>query len=58
MKPESFKERMEAIRDSKNYDTEIKHILADKLMCDLLRSLGYGAGIEVYESPDWTMWHA
>lgn len=31
------------------YDPEEAHILADKLLCEVLRSLGYGEGVAVFE---------
>lgn len=44
--PEEFAARMKA-----NYvgDTEGDHWHADKLMCTLLKSLGYGEGVKVFE---------
>lgn len=51
--PEDFKERMDgivaeyyAIKD----DEELCHIKMDDLMCDVLRELGYGEGIDVFDS--------
>ena len=36
------------------YDCEDQHIDADELMCDVLRSLGYGDGIDIFDSmPKW-----
>jgi hypothetical protein len=31
-------------------DQERRHVLADKLLCRVLRSLGYGEGVDVFES--------
>lgn len=54
MTPEEFKNRMLEISD--NYDEEMAHIYADGLMCDLLRELGYGEGVDVFE--DMPKWYA
>ena len=53
MTPEDFAERM---RDERNSDPESGHIHADKLMCNLLSALGYGEGVEVFDSLD--KWYA
>lgn len=35
-------------------NTERRHIGADSLMCDLLRTLGYGEGVDTFENmPKW-----
>ena len=47
-----FSERIfatEMRRISENKNTEMAHILADELMCDLLRELGYGDGVDIFE---------
>ena len=54
MTAEEFKVKMIAI--GKNGDEEIRHVDADDLMCELLRSLGYGEGIEIFE--DMPKWYA
>lgn len=38
------------IYDEGLYDEENQHIDADELMCDVLRSLGYGDGIDIFDS--------
>lgn len=48
MTPEEFKTEMQEIAD--NYNTEIRHIEADDLMCKLLKELGYSEGVDVFES--------
>lgn len=51
--PEDFKEQMEEIAHSgqaRYYDCEPRHRDADMLMCNVLRSLGYGDGIDVFEN--------
>ena len=52
MTPEEFKEKMDEIR-AIGYEEDC-HIYGDKLMCELLRSLGYGDGVEIFEKmPKW-----
>lgn len=46
--PAEFEDRMRAIDDD-IFDTEDKHIEADKLMCSVLRDLGYVKGVEIFE---------
>ena len=54
MTPEEFKERMKKICKDDGYNEEELHIFADDLMCKLLRSLGYGDGVEIFEAaPKW-----
>lgn len=36
-------------RIERNSDTEMAHIHADELMCELLRELGYGEGVDIFE---------
>jgi hypothetical protein len=52
---EEFKKRMQVIKDGE-YDPEAQHIDADKLLCQVLRELGYGTGIDIYGSID--KWYA
>ena len=47
--PKVFKESMEIIASD---DTEFKHVNADELMCELLTSLGYGEGVEIFKNMD------
>jgi len=47
MTPEQFKIQMKEIDDSP-LDEEQAHIKADMLMCELLESLGYGDGAEIF----------
>ena len=59
MTPEEFKNEMQKIsnqRGEKFCDEEITHSKADDLMCDLLRELGYGEGVDVFE--DMPKWYA
>ena len=57
MTPEEFKERMRDAADAKNgahYDIEDSHRAMDRVMCELLRELGYGEGVDIFEDePKW-----
>jgi hypothetical protein len=35
---------------SKEPDEEVRHSEADRLRCQVLRQLGYGTGVDVFES--------
>jgi hypothetical protein len=52
--PEEFKAAMSQAFDK--CDTESAHVYADELMCDLLRKLGYGEGIDIFDSEE--KWYA
>ena len=39
-------------KDRPYYDEEYGHAEMDDLMCDLLRSLGYGDGVDIFENTD------
>ncbi len=45
--PDEFLEKMKAIESEY---PETFHIEADDLMCDLLRSLGYGDAVDVFKN--------
>ena len=45
-----FSKRMRKI--AKDPDTEAAHAEADKLLCEMLKQLGYGAGVKVFEDMD------
>jgi len=47
MTPDEFEEEMRKRSDADWVDTD--HMRMDELMCELLRSLGYGKGVEVFE---------
>lgn len=52
MTPAEFADKMREI--SRAGDTEMDHCEADDLMCALLRSLGYGEGVDIFEEmPKW-----
>ena len=55
--PEEFTKAMKDISDKlvedlPYYDEEDAHMEMDDLMCDLLRTLGYGDGVDVFENTD------
>ena len=56
MTPDEFKTRMAEFYDAADKDVEYQHIKADKLMCELLRSLGYGDGVDVFDKEQ--RWYA
>ena len=47
MTPEEFKDKMEEI--SRNPDTETAHADGDELMMNLLESLGYSEGVQIFD---------
>jgi len=48
MTPEEFKIKMQEIRDDAAGDIESDHGEADNLMCEVLSSLGYDEGVQIY----------
>lgn len=48
--PENFKEAMVKAKQKWDDDTEMSHIEMDSIMCDLLKHLGYGEGVEVFKA--------
>lgn len=56
-KEEAISELKETIAlDPRQYDTEDRHIRADGILCKVLRGLGYGEVVDLYESID--KWYA
>lgn len=58
MTPEEFKEAMKNAIVTYDFngelDEELTHVVMDNTMCDLLRSLGYGEGIDIFcNTPKW-----
>lgn len=49
MSPEQFEEEMRKYHESDD-DAEDIHINMEYLMCHLLRNLGYGKGIDIFEN--------
>lgn len=54
MTPQEFRKKM--LECDASGDTEAAHGEADELMCDLLESMGYGDGVEVYR--EMNKWYA
>lgn len=51
---ERFAERMKSIQLEFKDDEEICHEEMDALMCETLRDLGYGEGVDIFEeTPKW-----
>lgn len=48
MTPEEFAARMREIAKDAAGDREAAHSHADNLMCEALKALGYGEGVEVF----------
>ena len=49
MSPKEFKEEMIVIREVADGHPERFHIEADDLICKVMRDLGYGDGIDIFE---------
>lgn len=59
MTPDEFAAKMQEaykIHYEENADNEVVHIVMDGIMCDLLRQLGYGEGIDIFNNTP--MWYA
>ena len=57
MTPETFQSAMAACAElSECWDEEVSHAIADDLMCAMLRHLGYGEGVKVFEAM--SKWYA
>ena len=54
--PEEFWLKMCTLQTKYNNNPEILHIEMDKLMCKLLRELGYGKGIDVFKRAE--IWYS
>jgi hypothetical protein len=50
MTPEEFAAKMAEYKALNEGDPEASHSLADGLMCKALRELGYGDGIDMFET--------
>lgn len=44
-----FEDKMKEILKKTDDDTEMFHVYADELMCDVLKGLGYEAGVKIFE---------
>ena len=49
MTPEKFKLEMNELATSSGLDEEDRHRRMDALMCEVLRSIGYDDGIDIFE---------
>jgi hypothetical protein len=56
MTPAEFKERMADLAEISRGDTEANRYLAELLLLECLRSLGYGEGCDIYEQIE--KWYA
>ena len=46
--PDEFRDAMIDISNTTPGDVEVTHMMMDALMCDVLRSLGYEKGVDVF----------
>ena len=56
MTPEKFKFEMNELATSSSLDKEDRHRKMDALMCEVLRSIGYDDGIDIFEATN--KWYA
>lgn len=49
MNPEEFYEKMLQLKNDFGGDEEEVHINMDNLICELLSTLGYGDGVDVFD---------
>lgn len=54
--PEEFAEQMTQLAEKYSDDTEMRHVMMDALMCNILVSLGYNKGVTNFAETD--MWYA
>lgn len=52
MTQEEFKDAMGLINEEYNDNNEDKHVHMDNLMCELLSSMGYEEGIDIFRDAD------
>lgn len=55
MTPKQALEQLKEIQNNQD-DTEVDHAEADRILCELLRALGYNAIVDAWESID--KWYA
>lgn len=48
MTPEEFADQMRGLLDMYADDEEVYHIAMDRVMCTVLKSLGYGEGVDIF----------
>jgi hypothetical protein len=56
MTPKEFTEEMRKIQNETDGDEEAIHGKMDELMCKVLKELGYGDGVDIFEGQ--TKWYA
>lgn len=56
MTPEEFEQKIMELKEQCGGDEEIAHIKMDELILDLLKSLGYEKGVEIFNSQ--SMWYS
>lgn len=56
MTPDDFRAKMLALSQDFRGDAESFHGHADTLLCEALRSLGYGEGVDIFERME--KWYA
>ena len=56
MTPEEFSNQMKVLAENHEHDAEERHFLADALLCEVLHSLGYEAGVVTFISME--KWYA
>jgi hypothetical protein len=49
MGPEVFKSTMEELAESNSLTRDARHKEMDSLMCKVLKSIGYGDGVDIFE---------
>ena len=54
--PIEFADKMKEIRKENVYDLELRHVLMDELMCEVLGQFGYDEGVYIFEESD--KWYA
>ena len=54
LRADKFAEEIKEAAERYANDVDIAHSIADGIMCDLLRELGYGKGVDIFEDmPKW-----
>lgn len=57
MTPEEFYEKMKEIKRSQQWSDGGYHEDMDDLMCEVLRDLGYGKGVDEFYADDFPRWY-
>ena len=56
MTPDEFATKMKEVFASDEYSVLSAHMRAEEVICKLLKSLGYGKGVETFEQADKWWW--